>query len=107
MSKTLHVYPSNRAWTVKREGQRAEIFGTKQEAVASAVRSLKKAKAAQIVVHGKDGRILESRTHRMQKIQEPPKKGRLAYKKIATAVGKVVLDRVHADGLTRGRTPEE
>ena len=108
MARTLHVYPSNRGWTVQREGHRAETFGTKREAIARAVSSGKKAKAAQIVVHGKDGRILESRTYRMPKIQEPPKKGRLASRKIATAVGKVVLDRLHADALTtRGRTPAE
>ena len=107
MTKTLHVYPSNGAWSVKREGQRAETFGTKQEAVAHALRNVKKAKAAQIVVHGKDGRVIESRTHGMQKIYEHPKKSRLASRKIATAVGKVVLDRVLADGLTRGHAPQE
>lgn len=97
MGKTLHVYRSNSAWAVKREGKRAETFGTRREAVQVAVRDGKKSKAAQIVVHGKDGRILEHRTYGMPKIQDPPKKGRLANKKIETAVGKVVLDRLHAD----------
>lgn len=99
MAKTLHVYRFNGTWAVKKDGRRAETFGTKREAVETAVRSGKKAKSAQVVVHGKDGRILEYRAFGMPKIQEPPKKGRLASKSIAMAVGKVVLDRLLADPL--------
>jgi hypothetical protein len=104
MAKTLHVYPSDGVWVVKREGQRASTFGTRREAFAIAVRRGKKAKSAQVVVHGKDGQILEYRNYGMPKIQEPLGKGRLADKKIATAVGRVVLDRLHAD---RAHTPEK
>jgi hypothetical protein len=99
MAKTLHVYRSNGAWAVKKEGRRPETFGTKREAVQVAVQDGKKAKTAQVVVHGKDGRILEYRTYGMPKIQEPPKRGRLAYRRIASAVGQVVLDRLHGDPL--------
>ncbi len=105
MGKTLHVYRLNSAWAVQREGGRPETFGTRREAVQVAVRNGKKAKAAQIVVHGKDGRILEHRTYGMPKIQDPAKKGRLD-KKIAAAVGKVALDRLRADALPpRADTP--
>jgi hypothetical protein len=104
MAKTLHVFPSGGAWAVKTEGRRVETFGTKQEAVATALRSGKKAKSARIVVHGKDGRILEHHSHGMPKIQEPPRKGRLATRKIATAVGKVVLNRLRAGSES---APEE
>ncbi len=104
MAKTLHVYPVDGAWAVKREGQRASTFRTRREAVVTAVRTGKKAKSAQIVVHGKDGRILEHRSYGMPKIQEPPKKGRLDPRKIAAAVGKVVLDRLRAEDE---RTPEK
>jgi hypothetical protein len=107
MTKTLHVYPSKHAWTVKKMGQKPQTFGTKEEAVASAVRSVKKGNGAQIVVHGRDGRILQTRTFGMQRIQEPPKKGHLAHKKIAAAVGKVVLERVDPGRLTRDGTSEK
>jgi hypothetical protein len=104
MAKTLHVFPSDGAWAVKTNGHSVGTFDTQREAVATAQRSLKKAGAAQIVVHGKDGRILKHQTHGMPKIQEPPRKGRLASKKIATAVGKVVLHRLQSG---RERTSEE
>jgi hypothetical protein len=34
--KTLHIYQSNGGWAVKKEGKRAETFGTKRDAVAMA-----------------------------------------------------------------------
>jgi hypothetical protein len=98
MAKTLHVYPSDGRWAVKKEGQPASIFRTKREAVVTAVHRGRRAKSAQVVVHGKDGRILEYRAYGMPKIQEPPRKGRLASRTIAAAVGKIVLDRLRDDG---------
>jgi len=96
-AKTLHVFHSDGGWAVKKEGQRAETFATKREAVAMAVHRVKNTAAAQIVVHGKDGRIIEHRTHGMPRIQEPPKKSPLGAAKIARAVGKVVLHRLTSD----------
>ena len=104
MARTFHVYGSDGVWAVKKEGQRASTFRTKGEAVATAVRRSKKAKAAQVVVHGKDGRILEYRVHGMPKILDHPRKGRLSSRKIAAAVGKVVLDHLRDDGE---RAPQE
>ena len=98
-AKTLHVYRSDGGWAVKKEGKRAETFATKREAVATAVRRVKNTTAAQIVVHGKDGRITEHRTYGMPTVQNPPKKSSLGAKKIAKAVGKVVLDRLTSDPL--------
>jgi hypothetical protein len=108
MAKTLHVYRFDGVWAVKKDGKRAETFDTRREAVATAVRSGRKAKSAQVVVHGTDGRILEHRTFGMPRVQEPPKRGRLTSKSIATAVGKIVLDRLHADSLPpRAHTPSK
>ena len=98
MTKTFHVYPVDQAWTVKKEGLKPETFQTKQEAVARARHIVKRAKGTQIVVHAKDGRIVESRTYGMPKIHEHPKRGHLQRKKISTAVGRVVLNRVRANG---------
>lgn len=97
-AKTVHVYPSNGAWAVKREGGgRGETFGTKREAVEVAVRKSKKAGSAQLVIHGKDGQILDHRRFRLPKVQDPPKKGSIGSKEIAKAVSKVVLERLRRD----------
>ncbi len=104
MAKSLHVYPSNGSWAVKTNGRSVGTFDTQREAVAAAKRNVKKAGSAQIVVHGKSGRILKHQTYGMPKIQKPPKKGRLASQRIATAVGKVVLNRLQSG---RERTSEE
>jgi hypothetical protein len=105
-TKTVHVYPSDGAWAVKKGGKRADIFVTRREAVEVAFRNGKKARTAQIVVHGQDGRVQEHRTYGMPKVQDPPKRGRLASRRIAKAVGKVVLDRLHSNPLPpRAHTP--
>jgi hypothetical protein len=99
-AKTLHVYRSDEGWAVKKEGKPAKTFGTKREAFQTAVRGVKNATAAQIVVHGKDGRITEHRTYGMPTVQNHPKESSLRAKRIARAVAKVVLDR-----LTSGPLP--
>jgi len=58
--------------------------------------SVKKEKAAQFVVHGGSGQLREYGTHGMTRIQDPPKKSRLAGR-IERAVGKVALARVQSD----------
>ncbi|MBI2149973.1 MAG: DUF2188 domain-containing protein [Acidobacteria bacterium] len=55
VAKTVHVYPSNGVWAVRRDGHKAETFETKHEAVGVAVRHTKKARSAQLVIHAKDG----------------------------------------------------
>ena len=97
VAKTVHVYPSGGAWAVKKDGQRAETFGTKREAVDVAVRRTKKGRSGQLVVHARDGRISDHRTYGLPKVQNPPKRGALGSKKIAKAVGKVVRDRLHVE----------
>src|ERR1700676_932631 len=52
--------------------------------------------AGQLVVHGRNRQIREYGTYRMTRIQDPPKKSRLAGP-IARAVGKVALERVQSD----------
>lgn len=101
-TKTLHVYQHDGGWAVKKEGRRAEIFGTKAKAVLVAIRHAKNTSAAQIAVYGKDGRITDHRTYGMPRIQElPQKKSALGAMKIARAVGKVVLDRLRSDPYPR------
>jgi uncharacterized protein DUF2188 len=95
-AKTVHVYPSDGTWAVKQEGKSAKTFSTQQEAVHAAKKIVKGRKAAQLVVHGKNGQILEHEAHGMIRIQDPPKKSRIA-ERIERAVAKVALERVQSD----------
>lgn len=96
-AKTVHVFPCDGAWAVKKDGEKTETFGTKREAVDVAVRHTKKGRSGQLVIHTRDGRILDHRTYGMPKIQDPPKSGAVGSKKIAKAVDKVVRDRLQAE----------
>ena len=96
-SKTLHVYRSIAGWEVKKEGRQSKTFGTKRDALAMAIHQAKNSRAAQVVVHRRDGRVAELRYFGMPKILESPGKSRLGDTKIAKAVGKVVMDRLRAD----------
>lgn len=95
--KTVHVYPADGTWEVKREGGHAKTFGTQREAVRAARKSARSA-SGQLVVHGRDGRIRDHETYGLTAVQDPPKKSRLA-KNIGRAVGKVALERIKSDPL--------
>src|SRR5579863_6229911 len=95
MTSTFHVYPSDGGWVVQKEGKTAETFPTQREAVEAARQIVKDKTAGQLVIHGRDGRIREHETYGMTRIQDPPKKSRLA-KRIGRAVGKVALNRVQS-----------
>jgi hypothetical protein len=95
-AKTVHVYRSDGAWAVKKEGKSAKIFSTQRDAVDAAKESVRCERAGQFVVHGINGQIREYETHGMTRIQDPPKKSRMAGR-IGRAVGKVALERVQAD----------
>ena len=95
MTRTFHVYPSANGWLVQKEGMQAESFRTQREAVEAARRIVRDA-AGQLVVHGKDGRVRDYSTYGMVRVQEPPRKSRLA-KRIARAVSKLTLDRLRSD----------
>jgi len=56
----------------------------------------RKNSAAQFVVHGKNGEILDYGTYGTVKIQDPPKKSRIAGR-IGRIVGKVALERIRSD----------
>jgi len=56
-AKTVHVYRSDGAWEVKKEGKSANIFSTQRKAVDAAKKSVKKEKAGQFVVHGRNGEV--------------------------------------------------
>src|SRR5260370_14877965 len=95
LARTLHVYRSDGAWAVKKEGVIAKTFPTQREAIEAARRSVRN-DAGQVVIHAKDGRIRDHETYGMTRVQDPPKKSRLA-KRIGRAVGKVALNRVLSD----------
>jgi hypothetical protein len=96
MTKTFHVYRSNGGWVVQKEGKRANMFRTQREAVEAARQIVKDSAAGQLVIHGSDGQVRDHETYGMTRIQDPPKKSRLA-KRIQRAVGKVALERVQSD----------
>jgi hypothetical protein len=95
VAKTVHVYRFDGAWTVKKVGKSAKSFSTQREAVDAAKKSVKKERAGQFVVHGRNGQIREYGTYRMTRIQDPPKKSRIAGR-IGRAVGKMALERVQS-----------
>src|SRR5688572_29163053 len=96
MTRTFHVFPSGGGCVLQKEGNSAETFPTQREAVKAARRIVRDKAAGQVVIHGKDGGIREHETYGMTRIQDPPKKSRLA-KRIGRAVGKVALERVQSD----------
>ena len=105
VTKTVHVYPSNGTWVVKREGKSGKIFVTQHEAVEAARKTLLTDKAGQFVVHGSDGKIKDHGAYRMTPVQDPPRKSRRA-SDIKRAVGKISLQRVQADTVC-DRSPQK
>jgi hypothetical protein len=95
-AKTVHVYPSEGTWEVKREGKSGKVYTTQREAVEAARKTVKNSQAGQFVVHSKDGHITERRSYKMTPVQDPPKKSSRA-DEIARAVGKVALKRIQSD----------
>jgi hypothetical protein len=96
MTKTFHIYPSDGGWVVQKEGKSPEAFPTQRQAIEAARRIVRNNTAGQLVIHGRDGRIREHETYGMTRIQDPPKKSRLA-ERIRQAVGKVALERMQSD----------
>jgi len=103
-AKTVHVFPLDGTWVVKREGKSGKIFVTQGEAVQAARKSLQTEKAGQFVVHGTDGKIKDHGTYRMTRVQDPPRKSRRAAD-IERAVSEISLRRVQADAI-RERSPK-
>lgn len=54
-----HVVPHKLGWAIKSQGKTEYHFATKQSAVEKA-RNLAKAHGANLVVHGRDGRVQKS-----------------------------------------------
>ncbi len=98
MTKTFHIYPSNGGWAVQKEGRRPTTFPSQRKAIEAARQSVRDNAAGQLVIHGRDGRIREHEAYGMTRIQDPPRKSRLA-KRIGRAVGKVALERIQSDPL--------
>ena len=98
-AKTFHVYRSDGAWTVKKEGKPGRTFPTQQQAITAARASMRREGSGQFVVHGRDGRIRQYGTYRMTRIQEPRKKSPNAAQ-IERAVSKMALERVQASPIS-------
>ena len=99
MTRTLYVYREDGgAWVVRKEGRAAKVFPTQAEAVATAIKSGRNSKPAQVVVLGSNGQLLAHKSYGLPKIQDFPKRGRLTARKIANAVGLVTLNRLKASG---------
>jgi hypothetical protein len=96
VTKTVHVFPSDGAWAVKKEGKSAKTFSTQKKAVDAAKQTIRKDGSGQFVVHAKSGQIRQYGTYRMTPIQSPPKKSRFAGR-IERAVGKLALERALSD----------
>lgn len=96
MAQTQYIYRSKDGWVLQSEGRARQTFDTQGEALAWATENGKQVKPSQIVVFGNDGRILQQKRFGAFGIREHPKRGRLNPRKIATAVGKVTLDRLKA-----------
>jgi hypothetical protein len=95
-AKTIHVFASDGAWELKREGDRGKVFPTQREAIAAGMESIRSKTSGQLVIHGRNGQIRQSDTYKMTPIQDPPKRSSAA-KKIRSAVGKVALRRILSD----------
>lgn len=98
-AKTYHVYPSDGIWFVKQQGANAKTFRTRREAIKAGRKYVKNAASGQLVVHGRDGSVRQHESYGMTRIQNPPKKSRLA-KRIGRAVGRVALERLKSDSHT-------
>jgi len=93
MAKTIHVYHSESAWTVNRDGK-ISVFSNKRSAVEAAKRTAKGESSGQLVVHGKGGRIDEYITYGLPRVQTPPKKGRFANRSRAAELRRALFARV-------------
>jgi len=98
VARTFHIYRSDGAWTVKKEGKSARTFTTQRKAVEAARESVKKEKAGQFVVHGANGQIRKYEAHGMPRIQNPPKRSPIAGR-ILQAVGSLALRRAIGSSL--------
>jgi hypothetical protein len=105
MPRTVHVYPLQGTWEVKKEGTSGEVYLTRREAIDAARKSIKRTSAGQFVVYDSDGQIKEHGVYKMTPIQDPPKKSTRA-REIARAVGKLALERLKSD-TTRERSSQE
>ncbi|MCC6591248.1 MAG: DUF2188 domain-containing protein [Bryobacterales bacterium] len=98
-SKTVHVFASGGEWAMKGEGGRPKSYRTQREAISAGLTLLRTKPAGQLVIHGRNGQIRQHQTYKMTPIQEPPKKSRSS-RRISSAVGRLALERINADGQT-------
>jgi hypothetical protein len=95
-SKTVHVFPKDGSWAVRKEGRSTSVHSTQAEAIIAARQLMKDGTSGQFVVLGQSGRIVKTETYRLPKVQNPPRKSRLGRKKIEEAVVSIILDRLNS-----------
>ena len=63
--KSYHVIArSNGDWSVKRTGaERARIYPTKTEAEKVAINTLRRTGGGELIIHGKDGRVIKRNSY--------------------------------------------
>jgi hypothetical protein len=97
--KTVHVFPSGKEWTVKREGKAPAVFPRRKDAVENARRQVIDSDApGQVVVHRPDGRFVCLLTRGMPKVQKPPAKSSLGAHNIQKAVSKILRETLASGG---------
>ena len=62
---TYHVVPTEKGWSVQREGDTADwrFFATKEEAVQDGTKLASSNELGQLIIHNADGKIEEERTY--------------------------------------------
>jgi hypothetical protein len=105
VAKTIHVYPFEGTWAVKRQGKSAKIYRTRNEAIDAARKSIKRSITGQFIVLGKHGQITAHSAYRRPRIQEPPGKSSRAAE-IKRAVGEVILRHLQSETFSE-HPPQE
>lgn len=93
---TLHVYPTAAGWQVKTARSKARSFANRKLAIAAAVARLNPKRKRAVVVHDKDGSVIERLCVGLPSLQKPIRKSNHE-DAIRRAVGIMALRRIAAD----------
>ncbi|MBX9604387.1 MAG: DUF2188 domain-containing protein [Bryobacteraceae bacterium] len=105
-SKTVHVIPTGKAWTVQAEGRSSSVYATKRAAMQHARHLAKSAEPGQMVVYTSDGRISHHAAYGFPEIKSPFRRSRIGSKRIERAVSNLVMDRLRSGLAHSGKVPQ-
>ena len=97
LMKTIHILPSGEGWAVKKEvaaKRGSGVYPTQKKALDVAREMARRASAAQIVVHGRDGSFRLFGSHGLPTIQTSRRKSDLGTQAIRRAVSAVIRERL-------------